>query len=159
MNDLASLLYRAPTAQASDVISPRRAVLMVVESRNGLSAMVEGLCDHLEITVQSVHSSQSLPQLLVSERPVAVLAELDGADRDGCHVMMEVADYDPTLPILLLTGSDPALLGAADAVIELWGLSAVRMEPHLPNAGGLAEFLCSAACSGRCLSALDSETA
>jgi len=132
---------------------------MVVENRNGLSAMVQGLCDHLGITVEPVYCSQSLPQLLVSERPVAVLAELDGVDQDGCDVMMRVADYDPTMPVLLLTGADPAQLGAADAVKELWGLSGVQMEPQLPSAGWLAEFLCCAARSGKCLSALDGATA
>jgi hypothetical protein len=82
---------------------------------------------------------------------MAVLAAIEAAGQDGCHVMKTVADHDRSLPILLLTGGDPVLAGAADAVEELWGLSCVLKRPILPGLGELVEFLCLAGQMGRCL--------
>ena len=58
----------------------------------------------------------------------------------------------PILPVLLLTGHDPAMLGAAEAVEELWQLSSVRKVPELPDAGQLLDFLFGAGRRGTCIS-------
>jgi hypothetical protein len=62
-----------------------------------------------------------------------------------------VADYDPTLPCLLLTGGDPRLAGAADAVEELWGLTQVHKLHDLSNLADIVEFLFHAGRMGECM--------
>lgn len=72
---------------------------------------------------------------------MAVIAEVDGRGQDGFHVMSAVAEYDPTLPMMLLTGQDPALMGAADAIREITGLTRMLIADELPCIGEVVDFL------------------
>jgi hypothetical protein len=65
--------------------------------------------------------------------------------------MMTVADYDRDMPVLLLTGDDPALLGAVDAVEEIWQLTAVDKWPQLLGVGAVVDFLFRAGRRGDCM--------
>ena len=47
--------------------------------------------------------------------------------------------------MLLLTSGDPALLGAVDAVREIWGLSHVTAMTDAAGMGVMVDFLCQAA--------------
>jgi CheY-like chemotaxis protein len=126
-------------------------VVVVVEDDRSLSDAIREICDHLDVTVLPVLSKADLAPVLARRRPMAVVTEIEAKGQDGYHVMKTVARHDRNLPILLLTGGDPALLGAADAVQEAWGLSLVVKRPALPTLGELAEFLCLAAQEGNCL--------
>lgn len=132
-----------------------RVPLVIVVADNGdLSESILPICDYLSVAVKHVDSDDDLTPILTERRPMAVLADMDSRGQDGCHVMKTVARYDPSLPILLITGGDPALAGAADAVEELWGLSNVRKRPGLPELGELVDFLFQAGHKGQCLGLL-----
>ena len=79
------------------------------------------------------------------------VADVDGKDHDGFHAMKLIARYNPDLPMLLLTGGDPALMGAADAVQELWGLTQVTQTGAFPLAGQLVSFLFGAGRRAGCM--------
>ncbi len=68
--------------------------------------------------------------------------------------MKLIAAYDPGLPIMMLTGGDAALAGAADAIEEVWGLTSVVTRDEPPSPGELVEFLFHAGQRGRCLGLL-----
>ena len=70
-------------------------------------------------------TEDDLGSALHQRRPMAVVAEMDAIGQDGCHVLKTVAALDRDLPVLLIVGEDPVLLGAVDAVEELWQLSSV----------------------------------
>jgi len=157
MYDRATLCPLPPLAEflpepATQTCTP---VVMVIEDEPRLSDAIRELCDCLHIRIQPVRDADAFPELLREHIPIALLARLDGVEQDGCHVMMRVADYDRTLPIMMVTGPDPALIGAAEAVQDLWGLSAVLMVCDLPGPGELANFLCHAARDGGWLAATE----
>ena len=129
----------------------RLPVIVVVEDGCHLSQSIHPICDFLNVAVEHVASDEDITPVLTERRPMAVLAEIDAQGQDGCHVMKTVAYHDPSLPILLLTGHDSALAGAADAVEEIWGLSHVVKRPVLPALGELVDFLFRAGQHGRCL--------
>jgi len=62
-----------------------------------------------------------------------------------------VAGYDRHLPVLLITGDEPEMLGAIDAVAEMWQLSSVVTSPDLPSIGGIVDYLFQAGRKGDCL--------
>ena len=131
---------------------PRRAPLvLVVEDGTRLSEAIHELCDFLHIGVETVGGEIDLARTLRDRRPMAVLAEMDGTSQDGGYVMMRIAEHDRSLPLMLLTGPSPALVGAAEAIEELCGLSAVARHPVLPEIGEIVEFLFRAGQSGLCL--------
>lgn len=131
---------------------PQRApVVLVVEDGTTLSEAIVGLCDFLRIAVETTGGEDDLVQVLRRRRPMAVLAEMDGRMQDGCYVMMRLAEYDRTLPLMLLTGPSPPLIGAAEAVEELCQLSDVTHRRVLPEIGEIVEFLFHAGRRGSCL--------
>ncbi|MBN8903430.1 MAG: hypothetical protein BGO51_23385 [Rhodospirillales bacterium 69-11] len=115
--------------------------VMLVDSRGTSATALANLCGFLEIGLLRADDDLPLAAQLERHRPMAIVAELDDPMQDGCHVLMTVAGFDPDLPVLLVTGDDPRLLGAVDAVEELWGLGRVTRTPALPPAGALVEFL------------------
>jgi hypothetical protein len=129
----------------------RLAVVAVVEDGVWISRELAEICEFLDISVERVPSHGDLDAVLVGRTPMAVVCELDGAGQDGCHVMKTVASHDPSLPIMLLTGDDPALAGAADAVEEIWQLTEVTKLRSFPSMAGLVDFLFLAGRKGRCM--------
>jgi hypothetical protein len=146
---IASNLVDDPTQIPS--LGEREPVIVVVEDDGCLSEAIQDVCDFLEVTVQPVASRENLGPVLAKYRPMALLAAVEAQGQDGCHVMKAVARHDRSLPVLLLTGGDPVLAGAADAVEEIWGLSSVFKRPILPGIGKFVEFLCVAGQMGHCL--------
>ncbi len=129
----------------------RQAVIVVVEDGIDCTTAVQEICDYLDLEIERLSSHDDLGPVLRKRRPMAVIAELEAAGQDGCHVMKIVAGHDDSLPVLLLTGGDPALAGAADAVEEIWGLSSVTKSISLPALGEVVHFLFRAGLSGHCM--------
>jgi len=129
----------------------RHPMVLVVEDGNSTVDALHPICDFLEIAIEKVPSDHDLVKTLQDYNPMAVIAQMDCRGQDGCHIMMSVAQHDRTLPILLITGDDPALAGAADAVEEIWRLESVVKLPRLPSVGTFVDFLFRAGRKGRCM--------
>jgi hypothetical protein len=139
-------------ATSSDV---RRApVAVVVEDGKALSDAFRQILDFLAIGLERVACDGPLLPVLRRHQPMAVIAAMDAQGQDGAHVLKTVADYDSSLPVLLLIDRDPVLSGAAEAVADLWGLSGVTQTASWPSAGEIVEFLCRAGQRGDCLALL-----
>lgn len=127
------------------------AALVVVEADPAWSAAIEELCSFLGVELTRVKGTDDLGAVLRARRPMAVLTRMDGAYRDGCHVMKVVSAHDPGLPMMVLTDGDATLIGAADAAEEVWGLTSVDKRSGPPRPGEFVEFLFRAGQRGRCL--------
>ncbi len=115
-------------------------VAVFSDSAETIHAMAP-VCEFLDLRMEIVSAGTDLMTVLRAERPLAVISDVDGEDHDGFHAMKMIARYNPDLPMLLLTGGDHALMGAADAVQELWGLTQVTQTSGYPVAGQLVNFL------------------
>jgi hypothetical protein len=146
----AALVPQARSAQ-SGPSGVRNAVVAVVEDGVQMSQELWAICEFLDIAVVRVPTHCDIGPVLRRQSPMAVLCELDGARQDGCHVMKTVASHDPSLPVLIVAGDDPYLIGAADAVEELWQLTEVTKTASLPGMAGLVDFLFHAGRKGGCL--------
>jgi ActR/RegA family two-component response regulator len=124
--------------------SSQPAVLLVRDPEKN-NDYLESVCEFLEICVHHATTGDDLRTILSTLRPMAIIADLDGEIQDGFHVMKMAADHDRSMPILLLTGYDPALLGAIDAVQEVWGLTRVATAADTAGVGALVDFICHAA--------------
>jgi CheY-like chemotaxis protein len=124
---------------------PRRYSVLIVRDRDKNTDYLDAVCEFLDIAVEHVTAGDDLRTMLPVLRPMAVIADLDGDVQDGFHVMKIASNYNHALPILLLTGNDPALLGAVDAVQEVWGLTRVTTAPSSAGIGALVDFICNSA--------------
>ncbi len=141
METMSMLERRKEFADVAEQEPEPSSLVLVVEDRPRLSRMVEYICDFLGVAMERVGTNEDLGDLLDSRRPLAVICELEGGVQDGCHIMKTVAGHDPSLPIMLITGGDPALIGAAEAVEEIWGLSSVLKLRDQPGLGDVVDFL------------------
>lgn len=116
-------------------------LILVVEDGSDLFDDLELICDFLDLGIERVSGAEDLLAALDARRPMAIVAELDGAEQDGCFVLMTVAAHNRSLPVLMVTGDDPALIGAVDAIEELWGLTSVTQTRELPSVGKVVDFL------------------
>jgi hypothetical protein len=129
----------------------KKPLVVVIEDGAHLSDAFRSVCDCLEVAVERMPSRDNLGDMLRDLHPMAVVAEMDAAGQDGCSVLMTVAAHNRDLPVLLLVGADPALLGAVDAVEEIWELSAVVKWPELLGVGAMVDFLFRAGRKGNCM--------
>ncbi|HEY7579428.1 MAG TPA: hypothetical protein VH855_17680 [Acetobacteraceae bacterium] len=129
----------------------REPLVLVIEDDEEYSTAFRSVCDCLDVAVERLATREDLRSVLTQRHPMAVVAAMEAAGQDGCHVLMTVAAYDRDLPVLLITGDDPALLGAIDAVEELWQLSSVAKWPRLLGIGPVVDFVFRAGRKGNCM--------
>jgi CheY-like chemotaxis protein len=109
------------------------------------------VCEFLELRMEVVTTGAELVRVLRDQSPMAVITAVEGADQDGFHTMKLVARHSRDLPVMLLTQGDAVLMGAADAVQDLWGLTSVTRTSGFPVAGQLVGFLFSAGRRAGCM--------
>jgi CheY-like chemotaxis protein len=141
----------APDSGAGLGHTSREPLVVVVEDDEEFSTAFRAVCDCLDVAVERVPSHDDLALVLSQRRPMAVIAAMDAVGQDGCHVLITVAAFDRDLPVLLITGNDPTLLGAVDAVAELWQVSSVTQWPRLLGIGAMVDFVFRAGRKGNCM--------
>ena len=151
MNMLASRNVVQDQAFLGTLVAPIQGIVAMVTDDAATIAKLQPVCDFLDLRMEVVSGDMDLLHVLQEARPMAVIADVDGLARDGFDTMKEVARYNRELPILLLTGGDPIMMGAADAVQELCGLTAVSSTSDFPLAGQLVAFLFSAGRRAGCM--------
>jgi hypothetical protein len=129
----------------------RRPTVLVIEDGSELGDAFRSVGDCLDVTIARMPSHEDLSTMLSLHRPMAVVAEMDAVGQDGCHVLITIAGYDRQLPVLLIAGEDPTVLGAIDAVEEVWQLASVAKWPQMLGIGAIVDFLFRAGRSGGCM--------
>jgi DNA-binding NtrC family response regulator len=130
---------------------PCQPTIVVVSDSPEVASVLDNVCDFLGLGIELLPTVMDIGPFLQRHQPMAVITELDGVGQDECHVLMRVADHDASLPILMLTGREPGITGAVDAITELWNLTGVTQAAELPEVGQLVEFLFQAGRQGNCL--------
>ena len=151
MNMIASRIFSQDTAFPGAVSPTRQGVVAIVSDDELTVQNLAPVCEFLDLKVEVVPSGTDLAQVLRESRPMAIITDVDGKEQDGFHTMKQVACYSRDLPVLLLTGGDSVLMGAADAVQALWGLTSVTSTSAFPIAGQLVAFLFGAGRRAGCM--------
>lgn len=133
------------TATPSNRPVPAQHSVLIVRDADQNSDYLDSVCEFLDIGVEHATTTDDLGSILAMLNPMALITDLTGEVQDGFHVMKMVAGHDRSLPVLLLTSNDPALLGAVDAVQEVWGLRRVTTVSPAAGIGALVDFICRAA--------------
>ncbi len=131
--------------------SAGQGVVAIVSDNASVIANLAPVCEFLELRMEIVSAREDLGQILRDGHLMAVITDVEGMDQDGFHIMKLVARHNRDLPIMLLTEGDPVLMGAADAVQDLWGLTSVTRTSGFPVAGQLVAFLFGAGRRAGCM--------
>lgn len=133
---------------------PRNALVVLLRDDSGTAGAIADICDFLDLHLLCLDNGQELDETLATMRPMAVISSIDAAGQDGCHTLMQVAQRDASLPVMMITGSDPRHCGAVDAVEEVFALTHLSKRARLPTPGDLVDFLAMAGRAGQCLDLL-----
>jgi CheY-like chemotaxis protein len=141
--------------------TPDRSGTTTAAAQQGLVAIVSDdpatierlapVCEFLDLKIEVVSVGTELERVLREHRPMAIVTEVECESQDGFHTMKQVARHSRDLPILLLTEGDAVLMGAVDAVQELWGLTSVTTTSEFPMAGQIVAFLFNAGRRAGCM--------
>ncbi len=151
MNMIAGHLLSSDHAFLGTMTVAKQGVVAIVSDNPATIDQLAPVCEFLDLKIEIVAAGTDLEQVLQEHRPMAVVSDVEGDHQDGFHTMKLVARYSHDLPVLLLTAGDSVLMGAADAVQSLWGLTSVTSTSAFPMAGQLVQFLFNAGRRAGCM--------
>ena len=151
MNMLASRTVSQDQDFLGTLSAQQQGIVVIVSDNSATLEQLAPVCEFLDLRMEVVATGQDLSRVLSEQTPMAAIVDVDGQDQDGFHTMKLIARNNRGLPIMLLTGGDPALMGAADAVQDVWGLTAVTLSSDFPIAGQLVGFLFNAGRAAGCM--------
>jgi CheY-like chemotaxis protein len=151
MNMLAPITLTQDDDFLGSMATPQQGLVVVVSNNPATVDKLSPVCAFLELQMTVVSAAGDLTNVLRDNAPMAVITDVEGDDQDGFHIMKLVARHNRNLPIMLLTDGDAVLMGAADAIQDLWGLTSVTRTSGFPVAGQLVAFLFSAGRRAGCM--------
>jgi CheY-like chemotaxis protein len=111
----------------------RRTTILIVEDDNALATVLEMSLDRQGFSTLTANSGARALELCRTERPAAVLLDLQLPDADGLDICRELTD-DPaigSIPVIIISGiEDPDVLRKARAA----GCQYYLRKPYDPNA-------------------------
>jgi CheY-like chemotaxis protein len=151
MNMLASRSLSQDQDFLSTMSVAKQGVVAIVSDDPATIASLTPVIEFLELRMEVVSAGTDLTQVLQDHCPMAVISDVEGTDHDGFHTMKLIARYSRDLPVMLLTGGDAVMMGAADAVQDLLGMTSVTRTSGFPVAGQLVGFLFNAGRQAGCM--------
>jgi FixJ family two-component response regulator len=151
MNMIATEVFSRNHEFLGSVATAQQGVVAVVSDDPATIASLSPVCEFLDLRMEVVSSGTDLATVLREHRPMAVISDVECGEHDGFYVMQVIARFDLDLPIMLLTGGDAVLMGAADAIQELCGLTSVTATSGFPMASQLVSFLFAAGRRAGCM--------
>ncbi len=115
--------------------------VLIVDDVAAQGMYLRELCRGLECEAIHVLDPSLVARTLRHVRPAAVITDLQMPERDGYAVMMDIADHDRDLPVMVTTVGEQALLGAAAAWASSLRLSRVRFLQRPIWYGQMVDFL------------------
>jgi CheY-like chemotaxis protein len=151
MNMLAPSSLTRDHMFAGTMSNVRQGIVLIVSDDPETIEKLTPVCAFLDLKAEIVSADMNLTQVLNELRPMAVITDIECETQDGFHVMKLVARHSRDLPILVLTGGNPAMMGAADAMQDLCGLTSVTQSSGFTLAGQLVAFLFNAGRKAGCM--------
>ena len=151
MNMITPAHLSSETDFPGSMASVRQGVVAVVSDDPMTIGNLAPVCEFLDLRMEIVSAGVDLNQVLHVHQPMAVITDVEGKEQDGFHIMKVIARHNRELPVMLLTNGDAGLMGAADALQDLLGLTSVTRTSAFPLAGQIVGFLFSAGRRAGCM--------
>ena len=151
MNMMSSSILSRDLNFPGSMTAADQGIVLIVSDDPCTIEKLAPVCEFLELRMEMASASADLRLVLQSHNPMAVITDMEGDEQDGFHVMKIIARYNRDLPTMLLTNGDPVLMGAADALQDLCGMTSVARTSGFPLAGQLVAFLFGAGRRSGCM--------
>jgi CheY-like chemotaxis protein len=151
MNMIATEVFSRGDVRLGSMTAANQGIVVIVSDDPATIQSLTPVCEFLDLRMEIVSAGTDLANVLREHRPMAVITDIECKDHDGFYVMKVIARYSRDLPILLLTSGESVMMGAADAVQDLCGLTSVSSTSRFPMAGQLVAFLFGAGRRAGCM--------
>jgi CheY-like chemotaxis protein len=101
-------------------------VVLVVDDRKDVAATLVTLCQALGYSAVAPDRPGDILGLLERHRPAALIMDVMMPEQDGYEALKEIASFDNSLPVLLVSGYGETWLRMGATLGEAHGLSALR---------------------------------
>jgi DNA-binding response OmpR family regulator len=114
---------------------------LIVDDRKDVAATMADLCRAFGFAAEVGEDGLGMFALLERHRPTCVIVDVMMPDQDGYEALKEVARFDPTVPVLLVTGHGDDWLRIGQTLGRAQGLALVHTAAKPVRAAALREFL------------------
>ncbi|MEA2745669.1 MAG: Response regulator receiver domain [Acetobacteraceae bacterium] len=151
MNMIATEVISRDYDFLGSMATAKQGVVAIISDDSATIQSLKPVCEFLELRMEVVSAGTDLATVLREMRPMAIIADIECKDYDGFYAMKVIASHSRDLPLMLLTGGDPVMMGAADAVQDVCGLTSVTLTSEFPVASQLVAFLFGAGRRSGCM--------
>jgi CheY-like chemotaxis protein len=116
-------------------------LVLVVDDRKDVAATLAEMCRAYGFAAEVAEDDVDILVLLQRHRPAAVIVDMMMPHQDGFEAMKEIAVYDPSLPVMLVTGYGDAWLQMGFTLGRAQGLTTVHTAAKPVRANAVRGFL------------------
>jgi CheY-like chemotaxis protein len=130
--------------QASNPVLPNPVLpnpILIVDDVASEALTLDLLCAALGVETVCAASTAEAAAVLDRIRPAPIITDLVMPGADGLDCLFMIAGYTPTVPVMVVTGSDRLLLKAASELGENYGLSDLTCIAKPVDLATLAAFV------------------
>jgi DNA-binding NtrC family response regulator len=115
--------------------------VLVVDDRKDVAMTLADMCRLAGHAAEVAQDGVGIRTLLQRLHPSAVIIDVIMPDQDGYEALKEIADFDPALPVLLVTGYGDTLLRMGATLGRAHGLSVLHTAAKPVRADTVRRFL------------------
>src|ERR1700761_4447915 len=115
--------------------------ILIVDDVASEAMTLDLLCRSLGVETIRAASAAEAGDILSRLRPAAIITDLVMPGADGLDCLFMIAGFDPTVPVMVITGSERLLLKAAGELGENYGLGDLTCTAKPINQATLTAFI------------------
>ena len=115
--------------------------VLVVDDRKDVAATMAEICRSLGFEAVLGDEGEGMFTMLELHRPSCVICDVMMPGQDGYEALREIARFDPTLPVLLVTGHGDDWLRIGQTLGRAHGLTMVHTAAKPVRVPAIAAFL------------------
>jgi two-component system, OmpR family, phosphate regulon response regulator OmpR len=115
--------------------------VLIVDDRKDVAATLADMCRACGFTAEVAEEGVGMLGLLQRHRPSCVIVDVMMPDQDGYEALKEIARFDTSLPVMLVTGHGDTWLRMGLTLGKAQGLTAVHTAAKPVRAQTVRNFL------------------
>jgi FixJ family two-component response regulator len=120
---------------------PASLSVLVIDDRKDVATTIAGLCRAAGFAAEIGEGGTGIRAQLDRHRPTCLILDIMMPDEDGYEALREIARFDRTLPVLLVTGYGDTWLRMGVTLGRAQGLELVQASPKPLRTEALRAFL------------------
>jgi len=115
--------------------------VLVIDDREDVATTLAALCEALGMPASVPRSGENVRAMLERSAPSGVIVDIMMPEEDGYEALREIANYNPGMPVMLITGHGETWLRMGATLGRAHGLEYIETAIKPIRAEAIREFL------------------